>query len=171
MKDVLLIAGIDGLENCAQALAQQIGGVVEFASGRGEGLSALRRRDFAVVVIEESLVEGDAAWADQLWSLLGFGLPLQVNFGISGTVRLGREVKAALARRDGEKAVARRAVATELEDELKSSLTGLLLQSELALREPLVPSSLEPKLRHMVELTGVIRERLRRRAGGVDVQE
>jgi hypothetical protein len=96
-------------------------------------------------------------------------VPLQVNFAISGCARLSREVKAALSRRDGEQAIARRAVATELEDELKSSLTGLLLQSELALREPSVPTSLEPKLRHMVELAGAIRDRLRRRAGGIGV--
>jgi hypothetical protein len=79
---------------------------------------------------------------------------------------LGREIRAALARRDGEQSVARRAVASEIENELKSSLTGLLLQSELALREPAVPASLEPKLRHMVELAGQIRDRLRHKSAG-----
>ena len=166
MKDVLLIARLDGLENCARALEQMVGGTVEVAPGPEEGLRALRRREFAVVVVEESLTEGDPPWADQLWSQLGFALPLQVNFAISGCARLGREVKAALARRDGEHSVARRAVAMELEDELKSNLTGLLLQSELALREPAVPASLEPKLRHMVELAGALRERLRRKSAG-----
>ncbi len=169
MDDVLLIARIEGLENCARALEQQLGGLVQVAPGRQEGLSALRQRDFGVVVVEESLAESDPAWADQLWSQLGFAVPLQVNFAISGCARLGREVKAALSRRNSEQAIARRAVATELEDELKSSLTGLLLQSELALREPTVPTSLEPKLRHMVELAGTIRDRLRRKAGGMGV--
>jgi hypothetical protein len=169
MMDILLISRLEGLENCARVLEQQLGGLVEVAAGSTEGLSALRRREFGVVVVEESLVEADPAWADQLWSQLGFAVPLQINFAISGCARLGREVKAALARRDGEQAVARRAVATELEDELKSSLTGLLLQSELALREPAVPASLEPKLRHVVELAGSIRDRLRRKAGGMGV--
>jgi hypothetical protein len=169
MKDVLLIGRMEGLENCARVLEQEIGGLVEVAPGRQEGLGALRRREFGVVMVEESLVEADPAWADQLWSQLGFAVPLQANFAISGCARLGREIKAALARRDSEHAVARRAVATELEDELKSTLTGLLLQSELALREPAMPTALEPKLRHMVELTGSIRERLRRKAGGMGV--
>jgi hypothetical protein len=171
MKDVLLIGRMDGLENCARALEQQTGGLVEVANGREEGLSALRRREFGVVLVEESLAQGDPAWADQLWLQLGFAVPLEVNFAISGCARLGREVKAALARRDGEQAVARRAVARELEDELKSSLTGLLLQSELALREPAVPVSLEPKLRLMVELAGGIRDRLRQKAGGIGANE
>jgi hypothetical protein len=169
MKDVLLIAGMEGLANCARILEEQIGGMVEVAPGPREGLNALRRQPFDVVVVEESLSEGDPAWADQVWAQLGFAVPLQINFAITGCARLGREVKAALVRRDGEQAVARRAVASELEDELKSGLTGLLLQSELALREPAVPTSLEPKLRQMVELAGNIRERLRRRAGGIGV--
>lgn len=170
MKDVLLVARLEGLETCARVLEEQLGGMVEVAAGRQQGLTALRRREFAVVVVEESLSEGDPAWADQMWSHLGSAVPLQVNFAISGCARLGREVKAALVRRDGERASARRAVATELQDELKSSLTGLLLQSELALREPAVPASLEPKLRHMVELAGSIREQLRRKAGGGGIE-
>ena len=167
MKDVLLIAGLEGLDNCARLLEAQIGGSIEVAPGRHEGLLALRRREFGVVVVEECLAEGDAAWADELWSQLGFAVPLRINFAISGCARLGREVKAALARRESDQAVARRAVAMEIEDELKSSLTGLLLQSELALREPAVPVSLEPKLRHMVELAGALRDRLRQKANGV----
>jgi signal transduction histidine kinase len=166
VRDVLLIAGLDGLENCARVLEQQVGARVEIAQSRREGLEALRRRDYGVVVVEESLTESDPAWADQVWDHTGFAVPLRVNFAILGAARLAREVKAALARRDGEQSVARKAVASEIEDELKSSLTGLLLQSELALRDPGVTPALEPKLRHMVELSGQIRERLRQKATG-----
>jgi hypothetical protein len=48
-----------------------------------------------------------------------------------------------------------------LEKELKTSVTGLLLESELVLREPATPISLQPRLRHLVELAVVLRERLR----------
>jgi len=166
VRDVLLIATLDGLENCANVLEQQLGVRVEVAAGRREGLDGLRRREYGVVVVEESLVESDPTWADHLWEQTGFAVPLQINFAISGCARLGREIRAALNRRDGEHSVARRAVASEIESELKSSLTGLLLQSELALREPAVPPSLEPKLRHMVELAGQIRDRLRHKSAG-----
>jgi hypothetical protein len=64
-------------------------------------------------------------------------------------------------RQDGERAAARRAAVTAVENDLKSSVTSLLLESELALREPAIPASLEPKLRHLVELAGALRERLR----------
>ena len=161
MPDVLLIATLDGLENCARVLGEQLGTKVEVAATRREGLAALRRAEFGVVVVEEGLAEADPAWANQVWMHAGFAVPMEVNFAISGCARLGREVRAALGRRDGEWKIARRAVASEIEEELKSSLTGLLLQSELALREPSIPPTLEPKLRHLVELAGGIRERLR----------
>jgi hypothetical protein len=156
----LLISTMEGAENCARVLGQQLETSVEAAKTRKEALAALRRTEFGVVVVEEGMAESDPGWADQVWELAGFAPLLQINFAISGAARLGREVKAALVRRDGERVMARRAVATEIGNELKSSLTGLLLQSELALREPSVPAALEPKLRHVVELAGAIREQL-----------
>jgi len=160
---VLLIAMVEGIASCMRRMEEELQVKVEAARSRREGLDALRCADYGVVVIEESLVEGDPAWADEVWELAGSAVPLQFNFAISGCGRLCREVRAAIARRDREQAIARRSVATEIENELKSSLTGLLLQSELAMREPAVPASLEPKLKHVVEMAGAIRDRLRRR--------
>jgi signal transduction histidine kinase len=151
----------DGVENCARLLEQELRVKVEFAATRRDGLTALRRGEFGVVVVEEALAESDTAWAQQVWELARFAVPLQLNFAISGCARVGREVKAALTRRDGEQAMARRAVASEMESGLRTSLTGLLLQSELALQEPSVSATLAPKLRHVVELAGAIRDRLR----------
>ena len=51
-------------------------------------------------------------------------------------------------------------MALEFEEDFKSSLTGLLLESELVLQEPVIPASLEPKLRHVLELAGAMRQRL-----------
>jgi hypothetical protein len=159
--DVLIITTMEGADHCAGWIAEQIGAAVEVAPTRRAGLVALRRSQFGVVVVEESLAESDPEWADQVWQSAGLAMPVQVNFAISGCARLGREVKAALSRRQGEHAVARLAAATELENDLKSAVTGLLLESQLALGEPSIPSALEPRLRHLVELAGTLRERLR----------
>jgi len=45
---------------------------------------------------------------------------------------------------------------------LKSTVTGLLLHSELALAEPSVPPQLTSKLQMMVELAGTLRRQLER---------
>ena len=163
-KDVLVISGIEGADNLAAVLARHIESRVEVVTTRKAGLISLRHGDFAVVVVDESMVESDPEWADQLWESAGLAIPIQVNFSISGGARLGREVKTALARRDAEYALARRAAAAEMDNELKGALTGLLLQSELAMREPAGSEALVPKLKLVVEIAENIRHRFERKA-------
>ena len=160
--EVLIISEMHSAEECAQAIGAQLGCTVAVVRTRREALVTLASKDFAVIVVEEGLVQGDSAWADQVWDLAGFAIPLQINFAISGCDRLTREIKAASQRRVRERALARRLISAELEDELKTSVTGLLLESELALQEPSTPPSLRPKLQHIALLAGTLRERLRR---------
>ena len=133
----------------------------DLKAGRREGLVALRRENYSVVVIEESLAEADPDWADLAWQQAGTAVPMEVNLAISARERLIREVRGALARRQQEKEQARREAAAAIGSELKGSVTGLLLQAELTLREPNVPPPLAPKLQHILELATEIRERLR----------
>lgn len=159
---VLMITAIAGAESCAASLAAMLGVPVEIVSSRKTGLAALRRRDYATVIVDESIVTADPAGADLLWKHSGLAVPLQINFALLGCARLGREVKAALARREQEQSLAMRAATSSLENELKGTLTGLLLQSELALAEPSVPPQLTAKLKLMVELAGTLRRQLER---------
>ena len=155
-----MITSIAGAESCAANLAAVVGVPVEIASSRKLGLAALRRRDYATVIVDESIAEADAVGAELIWKHSGLAVPLQINFALVGCARLGREVKSALARREQEESLALRAATSHLENDLKSTVTGLLLQSELALAEPSVPPQLESKLRLMVELAGTLRRRL-----------
>ena len=159
--DVLMVTEMTGAKSCADAVSGLLGCKVDLAGSRREGLLALRRRAFGAVLVEDSLAEADPDWADQMWSEAGLAMPLRINFAISGTTRLVREVRNALTRRDAEQAKARKVVLTELENELKGSVTGLLLQSELALREAAGSGRLEPKLRNLVELAGELQQKLR----------
>jgi len=100
--------------------------------------------------------------AELLWKHAGLAVPLQINFAISGSARLAREVRAAIARREQEQSLAMRAAASTIESELKSTVTGLLLQSQLALADPQVSPQLTFKLKMMVDLAGTRRQRLER---------
>ena len=157
---ILMVTAIAGAESCASSLAATLGVPVEIAASRKLGLAALRRRDYATVIVDDSIAEADPVGADLLWKHSGLAVPLQINFALLGCARLGREVKAALARREQEQSLAMRAAASTLENDLKSTVTGLLLHSELALSEPAVPPQLADKLRLMVELAGSLRRRL-----------
>jgi hypothetical protein len=158
---VLLVTTMSGAENCAAAIGRQLGLSVEVAENRRTALAALRRREYAVMVLDESLVEADPAGAEVLWQQAGLAVPIQVNLGISGCNRVLREVRAALQRRERELSLAMRAAAQIMEGEMNTTLTGLLLQTQLALEEPTLTPGTVVKLRQVVELAEVLREQLR----------
>jgi hypothetical protein len=66
-----------------------------------------------------------------------------------------------LQRRERELSLAMRAATQLMEGEMNTTLTGLLLQTELALAEPALPAHVAAKLQQVVELAGALREQLR----------
>ncbi len=164
MQSVLMISAISGVEACATSLSKQIGLPVEVAPGRREGIAALRRREFAIVIVDEPVAEASPEGAEMLWKLAGLAIPLQVNFAVSGTHRIVREVRAALQRRELEQHLAMRAAASAVENDLRDTVTGLLLHSQLALAEPLISAPLTAKLQTVAQLAAELRVRLERGA-------
>jgi signal transduction histidine kinase len=148
---VLLISALSGAKNCAAAIMQQMGLDVEVVPGRREAMDALRAGSFAAVIVEDALAEGDPRGAEVLWKMAGLAIPMQVNFALTGSARLIRDLRAALARRDALRAV---------ESELRNTISGLLLHTQLALRESPPSPQLEQRLRLMAELAENLKQRL-----------
>lgn len=82
------------------------------ADGRRTALTALRKKEFSIVVVDETLAVCDPAAAEAIWERPELAIPLQINFALSGAARLIREIRAALHRREREAALARKAAAT-----------------------------------------------------------
>jgi hypothetical protein len=157
---ILLVTGIEGARNCAAFLETQIGRSVEVAEGRKAALAALRNREYDAVVIDETLAECDPAAAERICEHAGLAIPLQINFALSGAARLAREIRSALRRRERELALARRAAAAAIEAELRGTITGLLLQSQLALNDGAVQGPAAARLRAVADLAGSLRRQL-----------
>lgn len=158
---VLLVTTIAGAENCASAIGRQLGLAVELVQNRRVALAALRRREYSVLVLDDALVESDPAGAEVLWQQAGLAIPIQVNLGISGCNRVLREVRAALQRRERELSLAMQAAAQLMAGEMNTTITGLLLQTQLALAEPTLPANVAAKLQQIVEMAGLLRDQLR----------
>jgi hypothetical protein len=158
--NILMVSGIDGVRNCADVVAKQLGMDVDVAEGRKTALAALRQREFAAVVVDETIAECDPAAADAIWERAGLAIPLQINFALSGASRLIREIRAALHRREREQALAHRAAAAAVESELKTTVAGLLLHSQLALSSSEASSQIAEKLRMVASLAGDLRRQL-----------
>ena len=157
---ILMVAGIEGARNCADVVAKHLGMDVEVADGRKAALAILRHREFAAVVVDESIAECDPVAADAIWERAGLAIPVQINFALAGTARLIREIRAALRRREREQMLARQAATVAIESELKSTVAGLLLQSELALSSSEVGSPVAARLRLVADLAGHLRSKL-----------
>lgn len=157
---ILIVTGIEGAQNCAAVVAQQLGMDVEIADGRKAALAVLRKKEFAAVILDESLAECDPAAADAIWERAGIAIPLQINFALAGAARLIREIRAALHRRQREEAVARKAAVGAIEAEVRTTVAGLLLQSQLALSAREVPSPIAEKLRIVADLATNLRRQL-----------
>ncbi len=157
---ILMVTGMEGARNCAAVVGTQLGKEVEVAEGRKAALAALRRREFAAVVVDETIAECDPAAAEAIWECAGLAIPLQINFALSGAARLVREIRSALHRREREQSLARRAATAAIETELKTTVAGLLLHSQLALAQGEVPTPVAERLRVVVDLAGSLRTQL-----------
>ena len=133
---------------------------MKWPTGRREALACLRKGEYQALVIDETLAECDPAAADRICEAAGLAIPLQINFAVSGAARLIREIRSALHRREREQAVARRAAAAAMEVELKSTVAGLLLHSQLALSGAEVPAPVADRLRVVADLAGSLRQQL-----------
>jgi hypothetical protein len=157
---VLIISPMADAPRVADSLGSTLGCSVNVVPSHRAGLIALRHRDYSVVVVDDCLAEANPAAAELLWQSFGMAVPVQINFAFSGGARLAREVQAAIGRREQQQVMALRAAASLLENDLKSTLTGLLLQSQLALAEPELPPRVAGKLEQVAELAGSLRRRL-----------
>lgn len=157
---ILIITALKSAPEFAAALEHPLSASVDVEANRKSGVVALRRHSYDVVVVDAALVEGDPEGADLIWKQADLAVPLEFNFAIGSGVRLVREVQAALNRRSREQSLALRSAASVLETELRSTVTGLLLQSQLALEIPDTPPTLTGRIRTIVELTGSLRRQL-----------
>ena len=156
---LLLIAPESAAQPIADALRSELHAEVETTPSRRTALTLLRRDDFALILIDENLASADSVTTDLLYQNAGSALLLELNLAISGAERLVRQARSALARRARDLATARTAAAAALQSELNTVLAGVLLESQLALRD--ANPAQTPRLRHLVQLAGDLRDRLR----------
>ena len=93
--------------------------------------------------MDEGIVAVDSAGADLIWEHAGLAIPLELNCVLSGAQRLARE-----------------AAAAAIDSELKATVAGLLLPSQLALADREISQPPAEKLRVVADLAGSLCEQL-----------
>jgi hypothetical protein len=142
--------------------------MIQEATGEGtECVESARRAsklvrggEYSALVIDQYLAECDPDGTEVLLQHAGTAVPVYVNLAISGSERVVRELKQTLRRSQKERQAARREAELALRNDLKDSLTALLLSCELALAVPQLPATAQAKIRAACDLAKDIRSRL-----------
>lgn len=157
---ILLVTASSRAKECAAALEVSARQKVDSAPTVGRALAKLQHTEYDALVVDESLVELDDNAVSALLNHAGMAMPIYINLGLHCTERLVREVNAGLMRKHAERLGAKRSAMTELQSQLRGDLTGILLASELALRESSVPPRVADKINSVHKLAEQIRTRL-----------
>lgn len=147
---ILLITPSNRGPECAKAIEEATSHTTLAVSTFHNAADLLRNQEFCGVVIDDCLMEADPDQGHLIAQVSETATTVYVNCAISSTQRIVRAVRLALQRREQEQAVARRAALMELQRELSEFLTGLILNCELALKEPNLPVEVEQRI-HTVE--------------------
>ncbi|MCI0356247.1 MAG: hypothetical protein L0099_14585 [Acidobacteria bacterium] len=157
---ILMISSSPRAQDYAAAVSQGTGRAIQLAPSGKRASALLRAEEFAVVIVDQALLERDPRAIEALIARAGAAIPVFVPLAICSPARVLNDVRAALARREMESRLADQAARRRLSSELCNDVTAILQSSELALREPALPRSAQEKLKSVVELAQQMRTRL-----------
>ncbi len=160
---ILLITPSTKVQECAKALETALSETTQVVSSLRQGVTQLRGQEYLAVVIDQSLTETDPEESELVLEHIGSAIPVYINFAISGIDRVIREIRAALKRRKREITIATQATEELLRNELKDTVTALLLSCELGMQSQ-DPAMTMAKLQKVHELALEVRSKL----GGTD---
>jgi len=156
---ILLITPSAKVQECTKALEDATSESLQVAPTLRQAAAHLRSNEYSVVVLDQFLVEAEPEESDLVLQHVGSAVPMYANFAISGIDRVARELRAAVNRHKREVGMARQSAEQTLRNELKGTLTALMLSCELALQAHDQPTA-EGKIRQIYDLAVDMRNKL-----------
>ncbi len=157
---LLVITPSAKARGCAQAIQQVTSEETHVAATLSQALAQLRAQEYVAILIDQAFLETDPVESDMVLEHIGTAIPVPVNFAISGMDRVVRDLRSALHRHKKEVLLMRQEVQQALRNELKDTVTALLLSCEMALQVPNVPRAAEIKMRSVRTLAQEVRVKL-----------
>jgi CheY-like chemotaxis protein len=157
---ILLVTTSSRARECAAALEQGTGHKTHVASSVPQAVTKMQAAEYDGLAIDQSLPESDFRALDTLLNRCGIAVPLYVNLALHSNERVVREVQVALRRAEKERLMATRTAEQLLRNQLRSQVTGILLNSELALRQKSISPDVAEKVRSVRELAEKMRSQL-----------
>lgn len=156
---ILVISSSAKVQEAAPTFVEATAGPVHIAPSLRQAAVLLRAHEYSVVVLDQALLDSEPEESEVLTQHTGTGIPLCVNFAISGVPRVAREIRSALQRRKRETVAAKEAATQSLRNELKGNVTAMLLSCEMALQVPELPQAAATRLKSVYELAQEMRDK------------
>ena len=157
---ILLITPYQNAPDCAAQIERATRDEVKTVNNTRLALSALRTGNFDLVVADENLIESAPGSWDTVIQRMGSASPLVIDLACLRPEKVATLVLASRKRRDFDYEMARQRARFELESELKNDVTGLLIQSELALKSEGLSFTTCERMRAVLETARRLRSRL-----------
>jgi hypothetical protein len=157
---ILLITPSARAQDCARALEEATSEQTQTANSLRQAASHLRAQEYSAVVIDQAVLDAEPDESEIVLEHIGTAVPVYVNFAISAAARVVRELRVALHRRKKEAVAARRAAEQGLRNELKGTVTALLLSCEMVLRLPELSTGTLARINTIHELAQEMRGKL-----------
>jgi hypothetical protein len=157
---IILVTISSRAKECAAAIEQTTRQKTQIATSLARAVTLLQAHDYDALVLDESFQQTEIGAANLLLDHAGVAMPIYVNLSLHGDERVAREVHAGLLRFVREKLSALRSAANVLRNELRGEVTSILLNSELALREPALAKGVAEKIQAMRDLAETMRFKL-----------
>ena len=124
-------------------------------------LVPLKREELTAFVVDQRLLDAEAATAELVWKYAGAALPVVVNPAIQSEARIVSEVKGALERRERERKIARDLERAAMAAELAGPLTGLLVNLAIVLEDKKLARTTRIRLERVQRIAERMREVVR----------
>jgi hypothetical protein len=157
---LLMITPSAKARSCAGAIQQVTSEETHVAATLSQAMAQLRAQEYVAVLIDQALVETEPVESDMVLEHIGTAIPVHVNFAISGVDRVLRELRAALHRHKKRVLMVRQEAQQALRNELKGTVTALLLSCDLALQVPELPVAAEARMTAVRDLAQQVRVKL-----------
>ena len=157
---IILVTNSSRARECAAAIEQTTHQKTQVAASVAKAVKLLQTHDYDLLLVDESFHQSETRGVHLLLNHAGVAMPIYVNLGLHSTERVAREVQTGLLRVVGEKVAAMRSVVNMLRSELRGEVTGILLNSDLVMREPSLSEDVATRIRAMHELAEKMRSKL-----------
>lgn len=157
---ILLVTTSSRAKDCAAAVELGTGHKTHLAGSLPQALSHLQAAEYDALAIDQSVLETDLRALDTLLNRCGMAMPVYVSLALHSTERVVREIQVALRRFESERFLAMQSAVKILGSQLRGNLTGILLNSDLALRQQSISPDVAEKVKSVRDLAEKIRVQL-----------